>query len=576
MFKALACDYDGTLATNDRIGPAALAALERAREAGLRLILVTGRTFFELTRLCEKLELFDVVVAENGGVLYEPRTNALHDQAPPPPALLLAELDRRGIWYQLGRVVVGLSRQDEARVQEALSAVGVSRDRVHNRSALMLLPAGISKGSGVRQAIRRLGLSFHDVLALGDAENDLEFFAECGWAACPGDAVDPLRDRADWVFPGENSSSIAAAITGPILSGRLPVHLSPRHRVMLGWATGSAAPVTMPARGVNMLVQGDPHSGKSWLVGAIVERLVAERYAVCVLDPEGDYRVLGGLPGVICENVDGEAAMTRAVAHFDTNPAASVIVDLSDLPQPDKVRLCRRGLDMLSQIRQRRGFPHWIVVDEAHYFLDPENASADVLQPDDKGLCLASYRASWISPSLTSAADVHVLARTTDPDELGFLRACLDRAGANGEAIASALSSLPGRQFIVVQPDLDGRPAPQSFVPACRETCHVRHLAKYADARVGAERRFVFREPDDREVGSAESLADFRQALERIDPIILDRHARRGDFSRWVDDVFSDRELGRQLRKAEHRWRQGELADLICGLASPIEARYGT
>ena len=79
IFRALACDYDGTLATDDQIGPAALEALGRAREAGLRLILVTGRTFFELTRVCERLELFDAVVAVNGGVLYEPRTDTLQD-----------------------------------------------------------------------------------------------------------------------------------------------------------------------------------------------------------------------------------------------------------------------------------------------------------------------------------------------------------------------------------------------------------------------------------------------------------------------------------------------------------------
>ena len=55
IVRVLACDYDGTLASQDRIGPEARAALERAREAGLRLVLVTGRTFFDLTRVCDCL-----------------------------------------------------------------------------------------------------------------------------------------------------------------------------------------------------------------------------------------------------------------------------------------------------------------------------------------------------------------------------------------------------------------------------------------------------------------------------------------------------------------------------------------
>jgi len=336
IFRALACDYDGTLATADRIGPAVLEALTRAREAGLKLILVTGRTFFELTRVCERLDFFDAVVAENGGVIYHPGSGAIRDQGPPPPMRLLAELDRRGICYQLGRVVVGAARSDEEAVQEALDAAGINRELVVNRSALMLLSAGISKGTGARQVIRDLGLSFHDVLALGDAENDSEFFSACGRAGCPGDAVPGIQERADWVFPGENGRSVAAAITGPILSGRLPVHLSPRHRLTLGWATGSAAPVTIPAQGVNLLVQGDPVSGKSWLVGALVERLVADRYAVCVIDPEGDYGGLRGLPAVAYENVDGDEAMARALSHFDANPAACVVADLVDLALPDK------------------------------------------------------------------------------------------------------------------------------------------------------------------------------------------------------------------------------------------------
>jgi len=71
-FTALACDYDGTLALEDHIGVEVLGALERGREVGLRLILVTGWTFFELVQVCERLDLFDAVVAENGGVLYFP------------------------------------------------------------------------------------------------------------------------------------------------------------------------------------------------------------------------------------------------------------------------------------------------------------------------------------------------------------------------------------------------------------------------------------------------------------------------------------------------------------------------
>ena len=226
-FQALACDYDGTLASNDRIGEKALAALERARGAGRRLILVTGPTFFELIRVCERLDLFDAVVAENGGVLYFPAIGVMRDYGPPPPPRLPAELARHGVPFQAWRVIVGTWRGEEPRVREALAALDVSMEIAYNRGALMLLPLGISKGTGVAHAIRALELSFHDVLALGDAENDLDFFEACGWTACPGSAVPELKARADWIFPGEDGASIADAIAGPILGGLLPVARSP-------------------------------------------------------------------------------------------------------------------------------------------------------------------------------------------------------------------------------------------------------------------------------------------------------------------------------------------------------------
>jgi len=131
-FVAPACDYDGTLPSQDHIGDEALAALESAHQAGLRLVLGTGRTFFDLTRVCERLDRFDGVVADNGAVVYFPRQGTIRDQAPPPPPRLLAELDHRGLLYQVGRVVVATARAAKAGVWAALAATG----RPWRRSAI--------------------------------------------------------------------------------------------------------------------------------------------------------------------------------------------------------------------------------------------------------------------------------------------------------------------------------------------------------------------------------------------------------------------------------------------------------
>jgi HAD superfamily hydrolase (TIGR01484 family) len=73
-FLTLACDYDGTIATDGAVPQTTIAALERLRASGRRLILVTGRELNDLQRVFNRLDLFDRVVVENGAVMCDPTT----------------------------------------------------------------------------------------------------------------------------------------------------------------------------------------------------------------------------------------------------------------------------------------------------------------------------------------------------------------------------------------------------------------------------------------------------------------------------------------------------------------------
>src|SRR5688572_16775610 len=96
-FKALATDYDGTLAHDGELLPSTLAALERFKDAGGAVVMVTGREVPDLERVCPTLGTFDLVVAENGGVLFQPRTRALTLLAAHPPRPFIHGLVARGV-----------------------------------------------------------------------------------------------------------------------------------------------------------------------------------------------------------------------------------------------------------------------------------------------------------------------------------------------------------------------------------------------------------------------------------------------------------------------------------------------
>ena len=86
QYHALAVDYDGTLATDGVVDEKTIDALRRLRESGRRLILVTGRIVEQLHQVFPQLRLCDLVVADNGALLYDPETDEKQPLADPAAA----------------------------------------------------------------------------------------------------------------------------------------------------------------------------------------------------------------------------------------------------------------------------------------------------------------------------------------------------------------------------------------------------------------------------------------------------------------------------------------------------------
>lgn len=193
-YAALATDYDGTIAHDGRADEAALAALARLRGAGWRLILVTGRELDDLRRCMPRLTLFDRVVAENGAVLHAPATGGVRLLAAPPPPAFAAALAAAGIHpVHAGRVVVATWASHEARVAAVIEALRLGLRLVHNKGALMALPAGVDKRSGTLAALQELGVLPADCVGVGDAENDLDLLALCGLPVAVANALPAVK-----------------------------------------------------------------------------------------------------------------------------------------------------------------------------------------------------------------------------------------------------------------------------------------------------------------------------------------------------------------------------------------------
>lgn len=211
-YRAVAFDYDGTLARDGQVHELTRAALERLERSGLHAVLVTGRLLDDLEATCPCLHRFDRVVAENGGLLYRPQAQTVRTLGEAVPPALVDALRNRDVQLSVGRVVASTNEPHEATVRDTLRDLGLNRRLIRNKGALMLLPDGVHKGSGLLAALREIEVSPEDTVGVGDAENDLEFLDRCGRAVAVANALAEVRKVCDLTTPSEDGSGVVELV----------------------------------------------------------------------------------------------------------------------------------------------------------------------------------------------------------------------------------------------------------------------------------------------------------------------------------------------------------------------------
>jgi hypothetical protein len=565
FFRAVAIDYDGTLADADRPHPQALAALAEARAAGRRVVLVTGRLLPDLRAGFPDVDDYvDVIIAENGAVLARGCQQRL--LASPLPAGLAAALTGHGIAIHAGEVLLACDGSAEPAVLAEVRRLGLECQLIRNRGALMVLPAGASKGAGLAAGLAELGLSCHNTAAIGDAENDHSLLAAAELSVAVGNAVDALKVEADLVTADADGLGVASFLRGPVLAGRERIRPA-RWRLTLG-ELADGSPVSIPASQVNVLVTGVAQRGKSYLAGLIAERLIRLGYSVLVVDPEGDHVGLSQLPGVVLAGSGGSLPSAADLAGLIRHHPGGIVVDLSAVPAAIRVSYLRAAQQHLELLRAETGLPHWVILDEAQLPLARD--AATFFEPAATGYCLVTYRPEELRPEALLAVDIVVAvpgnhdARTAD---------LLAAAGAMPRAAADALLRAADRgQAVLVD-----RASPGTgivFSIGHRETAHMRHWHKYSAGQLAADRRFYFRSDWHTATGAtAGSLGDFEHELAICDDQVIAHHCRQRDFSRWVHDVLGDPPLAAAIARVENTAPAGA-AKARAALLAAIRERY--
>jgi len=540
-YLALATDYDGTLAQEGTVSPGTLAALSRLRASGRQLLLVTGRKLDDLQRVFPEFGVFDRIVAENGALTFNPRTGEERILGEAPSPLFVERLRERGVTpLDVGRVIVATWTPNEQIVLDVIHELGLELQVIFNKGAVMILPTGLNKASGLRSALTELGLSAHNVISVGDAENDHAMLAQAELGVAVSNALPLLKDRADWVTEAARGDGVIELIDALLASDlrELEPRLS-RHDIPLG-KTRAGEMLAIHPFGRRILLCGSSGAGKSTLATGFMERLHEAGYQSCLVDPEGDFDSLPGSIGVGSERHPPSAE--EVVATLEKGEA-SVTVNLLAIPLDERGRFLDALVARCLELRARTGRPHFLVIDEAHHMLGAEDAAERIATPNT--LLLITVHPDRLAPSLLAQIDCLVVVGTKVSD---FVEPFYSRIGRVAPDLPSA--ALEPGEALCVFPHEERKPARFEALPGKVE--RQRHHRKYAAGELGEDKSFYFRGPDDRLNLRAQNLTLFLQLGDGVDDETWQHHLQGGHYSAWVRTAIKNDELADEMARIEH------------------------
>jgi HAD superfamily hydrolase (TIGR01484 family) len=564
-YLALVCDYDGTIAWHGRVDDQTLAALERLRASGRRLLLVTGRELDDLMRVFPHAHLFDRIVAENGALVYDPATREVQLLAEAPPHDFVRELERRGVApLSVGRVIVATWEPHDPLVFQVIHDLGLELQVIFNKGAVMVLPSGVNKATGLRRALDALKLSPHNTVGVGDAENDHAFLAACECAVAVANALDSVKARADFVTAADHGAGVMELIDRLIASDL--AELNPRltrYDVVIGRAETGADVRLAPHEGV-LLIAGPSGGGKTTVTTAFLERLCDAAYQFCVVDPEGDYHEFPG--AIALRGSDTRALADEALRVLD-RPSENAVVSLVDLPLDDRPSFLQLLLPRLLELRAATARPHWIVIDEAHHLLPSSWRPSESIGPAQLNkIALVTIHPDHVAPSALGLVDTLIVV------------------GREPQATVDAFASGRGNAAIRLPAHVEdtnlawfmrvGAPPLRfrGFEPAADRR---RHQRKYAEGELGEDRSFYFRGPEGRLNLRAQNLVMFMQLADGVDADTWRYHLQQHDVSRWFRTVIKDESLAAEAGDVEAR---DDLSptDSRARIRAAIQRRYTT
>lgn len=430
---------------------------------------------------------------------------------------------RKVVPLSVGRGIVATWEPNETAALEVIRELGLEWQIIFNKGAVMILPPGINKASGLAAGLAELKLSPLNVVAIGDAENDHAFLTASGCSIAVANALDAVKATAGLVTKADHGAGVAEAIDALVAeNSNLVASAGVRRQIHVGEKDPKAV-LRVDQGGV--LIAGSSGLGKSTLATALIEKLAGQGFQLCVIDPEADYDELQ--PAIVLGDAKHEPVADAVMSVLEQPDSPPLVINLLGLKVEERPAFFRQLMTRISDLSARTARPHWLIVDEAHHLLP---AAAQSMAED---------------VSLGGTVPIFV---TVHPDQMAPAALATVNTLLAVDSFCAAVGAKPpkvprarSKKAVLYWNRLGGAPR---WVEADRPQQDLkRHVRKYAEGELGEDKSFYFRGPKKTLNLRAQNLQVFLQLAEGVDDDTWLHHLHRGDYTRWFREEIKDDDL---------------------------------
>ncbi|MGH8186414.1 MAG: helicase HerA domain-containing protein, partial [Steroidobacteraceae bacterium] len=323
-------------------------------------------------------------------------------------------------------------------------------------------------------------------------------------------------------------------------------------------------PVSLSPYRASALIVGTSGGGKSTVAAGLVERLRAAEYTFCIIDPEGDY---DGVESAVVLGSPNHPPTIEECLQLLSKPDENAVINLLGIKVGDRPVFFMELFARIRDLRARTGQPHWLIVDEAHHAIPANWQPTDKAMPERlEGVVMISVTPSLIAKSVLRALDA-LIVLGSKPQEM--LR---EFADANRVAPAEVpVAQLPSGTAFVWSKSTPSDVSLVRIEPSRTE--RRRHLRKYAEGELPADRSFYFRGPEGKLNLRAQNLIQFMDLADGVDDDTWLHHLRQGHISEWLRRAIKDEPLANRIAAIERKERIDPLASRKM-IREIIEALY--